>query len=123
MVKLKVYNTMYAKRHLYFFEVDEFHYYEGEEVKIKWASADELGLKTNDEVGLRIIQRENIREIDGKDYRYIKGGLKELERIVKGSKGNEYTVKVSANGKSCTCPGFTFRGTCKHVTELEAELK
>jgi hypothetical protein len=32
---------------------------------------------------------------------------------VKGSKGNTYYIK---NGK-CTCPGFKFRGTCKHLKE------
>ena len=33
--------------------------------------------------------------------------------IVKGSKGNTYTIE---DGK-CSCPGFTFRGNCKHVKE------
>lgn len=32
---------------------------------------------------------------------------------VKGSNGNVYTIE---DGK-CSCPGFTFRGNCKHVQE------
>ena len=32
---------------------------------------------------------------------------------IKGSNGNEYTIDPEE--KTCTCPGFTFRGTCKHV--------
>jgi hypothetical protein len=31
--------------------------------------------------------------------------------VVQGSNGKTYIVQ---DGK-CTCPGFTFRGTCKHV--------
>ena len=35
---------------------------------------------------------------------------------VKGSKGNSYFI--DADAKTCTCPGFTFRGACKHITEV-----
>jgi hypothetical protein len=34
-------------------------------------------------------------------------------RTVIGSKGETYTV----TDNSCTCPGYTYRGTCKHLAE------
>ena len=34
---------------------------------------------------------------------------------VQGSKGNVYLVTDEDGIKTCTCPGFTFRGKCKHV--------
>ena len=33
------------------------------------------------------------------------------ERTVIGSSGQTYTVTA----ESCTCPGFTYRATCKHM--------
>ena len=36
---------------------------------------------------------------------------------VAGSKGQIYLVDIDEN--TCTCPGYTFRGNCKHVKELE----
>ena len=36
---------------------------------------------------------------------------------VKGSKGNSYQVDPEA--RTCTCPGFAFRGSCKHISELK----
>lgn len=32
---------------------------------------------------------------------------------VKGSNGNSY--QVDPDSRTCTCPGFTFRGSCKHI--------
>jgi bifunctional ADP-heptose synthase (sugar kinase/adenylyltransferase) len=43
---------------------------------------------------------------------------KEENRVVKeviGSKGNKYIIEESENGLICGCPGFKFRGKCKHI--------
>lgn len=119
---VRVRNPQYDRRHLYFFTIEEFNEYQGEEVKLKWAGAHELALKTDDAVGLRVIQREHIISIDGQPYKYVKAGIEALVRTVAGSKGNQYTVKVGAGGSSCTCSGFQFRGKCKHVEALAKEL-
>lgn len=110
-MKLKVYNTQYDRRTAYFFPVAEFHYYEGLPTACKWAGPDELAIRTDDSVGLRIIQRRNIREIDGQPYEYTRGLDPALSREVRGSRGEIYTVTAN----TCTCPGFTYRQTCKHI--------
>jgi hypothetical protein len=37
---------------------------------------------------------------------------------VKGNNGKEYLIEKVGTKYICTCPGFTFRHTCKHVTEM-----
>lgn len=37
---------------------------------------------------------------------------------VQGSKPNTW-YEVNTDENTCTCPGFQFRGKCKHVDELE----
>jgi len=38
---------------------------------------------------------------------------------VKGSKGSMYDVIIDTiNGNSCTCVGFSFHRTCKHIKSL-----
>ena len=116
-MKLKVKNTMWDRRQAYFFEVPEFNFYEGDEVKVKWVGPEDIAVSTGDkEFPFRVIQRKLIVEIDGKPYEFKPKQQKEQVRLVEGSKGKIYKV----TSHSCTCPGFTFRGTCKHVTEKSA---
>jgi hypothetical protein len=35
-----------------------------------------------------------------------------------GSKGDIYIVQKIDNMLKCSCPGFTYRGDCKHVKEI-----
>jgi len=37
---------------------------------------------------------------------------------IEGSRGARYYVNTDT--KTCTCPGYTYRGVCKHVKELES---
>ena len=37
---------------------------------------------------------------------------------VEGSNGKKYYVSKIGTKYMCTCPGFTFRHTCKHVAEM-----
>jgi hypothetical protein len=39
--------------------------------------------------------------------------------IVKGSNGKEYSITKIGSKYTCTCPGFSFRGKCKHVDNLK----
>jgi hypothetical protein len=39
--------------------------------------------------------------------------------VVEGSRGSRYTVIRNKSSWSCTCPGFQFRRSCKHVQELK----
>jgi len=40
-------------------------------------------------------------------------------REIEGSKGAVYYLNTDS--LTCTCPGYTYRGVCKHVKELETE--
>ena len=40
---------------------------------------------------------------------------------IKGSKGETYYVNKTEG--TCTCAGFTYRGTCKHIKEIENATK
>ena len=43
---------------------------------------------------------------------------------VAGSKGRVYVVKLSNEGVwTCTCPGYGFRGRCKHIENTKAGHK
>jgi hypothetical protein len=39
--------------------------------------------------------------------------------IIKGSKGDSYTVSLNNGSFDCTCTGFKFRSKCKHVEGIK----
>ena len=40
-------------------------------------------------------------------------------RTVEGSKGQVYTLQKNNGSWSCSCPGYTYRGACRHVAEQQ----
>lgn len=114
-MKVRVRNPEHARQHIWFFHQPEFFDYEGEEIQVKWVKPTELALTTGmPDFPFRVIQRKNIIAID--DHAYKAEVTEPVTRVVKGSKGNEYVVTNNNGRWSCTCPGFTFRHSCKHTS-------
>ncbi len=38
-----------------------------------------------------------------------------------GSKGDVYVVQKTDNMLKCSCPGYTFRGDCKHIKQVKEQ--
>lgn len=126
-VQIKVMNVMWPYRDRYAFSQPEFNYYEGEILYEKWFKPNEVGITTGDpRFKFRRIQKERIVEIDGNESKFSAESLSvskdsELKRIsVAGSKGDLYEVEVrGGRGSSCSCKGYQFRGSCRHIAEAE----
>lgn len=120
-VTVKVRNPLYHARDRYAngWIGPEFNEYTGVVVHEKWYGTDKIGLTTDmKHYPVRVLSRENIVEVSGAKFDYVPVKSTRETIVVKGSKGNSYVV-TKENGKAtCTCPGYGFRKTCKHVQEV-----
>lgn len=99
-------------------------YYVGEVVDLNWLPADQFAITTGDpKFPVRVIVADDSLEkvqIDGQHVRLkIETGKYDYDIVIKSAKSNEqYNVKIRG-GKpiSCTCKGFGFRRTCKHLNQ------
>lgn len=120
-VTIKVENVMWPYKDRYMPGVirDEFNYYTGTVVYEKWYKPNQVGLTTGqDWFPVRVVERHRIVEVNDLPVDYTEPASDRIEKKVQGSKGNEYTVVKEYGKSTCTCPGFTFRGQCKHLLEL-----
>lgn len=122
-MRVCVRNPEFLRQHIWRFTQPEFHWYEGEEVTPgRWQNAQEVLCLTTGiaDFPVRSIQRSWIVSIDGEAYTY-QPQITVRDRTVKiqGSRGEIYTVRVGST-QSCTCKGFQFRSTCRHITEAQA---
>lgn len=75
-------------------------------------------------VDLRVVMLRNVVSCNGEPFAFSpkKAEPKKPEYvIVQGSGDKVYTVTRKGDGSlSCSCPGFGFRGRCKHVEQVKA---
>lgn len=59
--------------------------------------------------------------VDSDEVYFPKEKQTDIAKVVtvQGSNGKQYFVSKVGNRISCTCPGFTFRNTCKHIKEYK----
>lgn len=112
-MQVTVRNPQYAQRDRYHFAVQEFFTYSGSEVSLKHVGGDSIALTTGiADFPVRVIPRAWVDSINGAAYTHTSSQTQ--TKIVKGSKGELYTVTLGAK-PHCTCTGFAFRKTCKHI--------
>lgn len=73
----------------------------------------------------RIIPLNKIVAINGEKQSLASKEPKTQEKtqlrqwVVSGSKGDQYVVSMTAHGMDCSCKGFQFRRSCKHIASVE----
>lgn len=115
-------NREYDRKSLWFFNVPEFITYEGNEVTPEaWENSKAvLCLSTNiSTFPVRVIQRSSIVSINNTPVQQKTYTLNTKTITVTGSKGNTYQVSKVGDTYRCTCPGYQFRKTCRHINELD----
>ena len=91
---------------------------------IKWLKPDEIAITNSKHPnGFSILHKKNIVWIKDSEGRKatVKIDPEYRQWTVKGSKGNEYLVIRQKGLYNCTCPGYTYRKTCRHIAEVGNE--
>ena len=118
-VTVRVRNSLATHRHLYAAGVvTEFETFTGKVcAPEKWQDPKRtLNLTTGiRSFPIRSLSLDNVVSIDGKRHEAKKTDMTTKTWTVPGSKGNVYTITEVNGQRSCTCVGYSFRRTCKHV--------
>jgi hypothetical protein len=88
----------------------------------KWMTDREFCLSGDSDWPIRVVNMSQVIDI-----KLIEGELRSINLDTKiwnvsGSKGSKYVVTKNSSKWDCTCPGFGFRKTCKHVSELSRNI-
>lgn len=124
-VKVLYSNPTFERRHLYASPmlIPEFVTYSGAVYpRQKWQSPATLNLTTGDPgFPWRELQDRHIVKVTVGDQEIKPRVEAQKDRVwqVSGSKGNTYTVTETAGKRTCTCAGFQFRHSCRHLNEVK----
>lgn len=119
-MKIVAKNPMWDRKHLFFFHIDQFNTFYGDPLPSPgWMDVDSVCITADIPSKMRIIPRRLIVSIDDEAQAPVvdKNGIVNKTVRVKGSKGDTYVVTIKGGHKTCTCAGFGFRRTCKHIKE------
>lgn len=88
----------------------------------KWLQPNEIVISNpNDLDGLTVINLGRVIDLQDAQGRKIAIKLADTddrEWTVQGSKGSVYRVVRRGGAIKCSCPGFQFRGACRHIQEV-----
>lgn len=120
LMQVVVKNPMWSRRDRYFCYISEFDVFTGDKLPIpSWADPASICISANIPSRMRIIPLSDIVSIDNKIQEHPKVVAQFGPRsiTVKGSKGDVYVVTIENKRKTCTCAGFGFRKSCKHILQ------
>jgi hypothetical protein len=82
----------------------------------KWLTDQQFCLTGDKDISVRVMSMSLVEDIELLNGTFNNVNTDTKVWQVSGSKGNTYTVTKNSSGYTCTCPGFTFRKNCKHVS-------
>lgn len=89
----------------------------------KHVSNNHIVISGDDFVSIRVIPKRDIVSLGGTEVHFEESASSKKTWKVSGSTGKEYVVTRDENAWSCTCPGFGFRHSCKHVVSFKNQEK
>lgn len=119
-MKIVAKNPAWDRKHLFFFYIDQYSTFYGDRLPTpSWVEKDAICITADIPSKMRIIPRKLIVSIDDlAQAPSIESSVLVNKTFgVKGSKGDTYIVTIDGKNKNCTCAGFGFRRTCKHIKE------
>ena len=121
-VTITVKNVLYPMRDRYANNViiDEFDTFTGIIMREKFFTNDEIGITTDNKYHkFRRIRLADIVKVNDVSVNYDTPVTNEKKTVtVTGSRGDTYIVTKENGHATCTCPGYSFRRTCKHSQDL-----